>query len=68
MDDSPLPNCSIQNIVLTDRDKQLLSELRRASAMGASKDPERSPVPGLALPLQMPLALKSRMVSTETSS
>ena len=33
MDDSPLPNCSIWDVVLTDRDKQLLSELRRASAM-----------------------------------
>ena len=30
---SPLPNCPIRNIVLTDRDKHLLSELRRASAM-----------------------------------
>ena len=33
LDDSPLPNCPIRNIVLTDRDKQLLSELRRASAV-----------------------------------
>ena len=33
LDDSPLPNCSIWNTVLTDRDKQLLSEPRRASAM-----------------------------------
>ena len=30
LDDSPLPNCPIRNVVLTDRDKQLLSELRRA--------------------------------------
>ena len=33
LDDSPLPNCSIRGIVLTERDKQLLAELRRASAM-----------------------------------
>ena len=33
LDDSPLPNCSIRDVVLTDRDKQLLSELRLASAM-----------------------------------
>ena len=33
LDDSPLPNCPIRNIVLADRDRQLLSELRRASAM-----------------------------------
>ena len=33
LDDSPLPNCPIQNIVLADRDRQLLSELRRTSAM-----------------------------------
>ena len=33
LDDSPLPNCAIRDIVLTDCDKQLLSELRRASAM-----------------------------------
>ena len=31
-DDSPLPNCPIRDVVLTDRDKQLLSELRWASA------------------------------------
>ena len=30
LDDSPLPNCSIRDVVLTDRDKQLLSELRRS--------------------------------------
>ena len=30
---SPLPNCPIWYIVLTERDKQLLAELRRASAM-----------------------------------
>ena len=72
LDDSPLPNCPIGNIVLTDRDKQLLSELRRVSAMalsrcvglsirhGMGREPrrihERSSVHGLALPLQMPLA------------
>ena len=33
LDDSPLPNCPIRDIVLTDRDKQLRPELRRASAM-----------------------------------
>ena len=33
LDDSPLPTCSIRDIVLTERDKQLLAELRRASAM-----------------------------------
>ena len=33
MDDSPLPNCPIRDVVLTGRDKQLLTELRRASAM-----------------------------------
>ena len=33
LDDGPLPNCPIRNVVLTDRDKQLLSELRQASAM-----------------------------------
>ena len=33
LDDSPLPNCPSRDVVLTDRDKQLLSELRRASAM-----------------------------------
>ena len=32
LDNSPLPNCPIRNIVLTDREKHLLSELRRASA------------------------------------
>ena len=32
-DDSPFPNCPIRDIVLTDRDKQLLPELRQASAM-----------------------------------
>ena len=30
LDGSPLPNCPIQDVVLPDRDKQLLSELRRA--------------------------------------
>ena len=29
----PLPNCAIRDVVLTERDKQLLPELRRASAM-----------------------------------
>ena len=33
LDDSPLPNCTIWHIVITDRDRQLLSELRRASAL-----------------------------------
>ena len=33
LDDSPLPNCSIGDVVLTGRDKYLLTELRRASAM-----------------------------------
>ena len=32
LDDSPLTDCAIRNIVLADRDKQLLSELRRVSA------------------------------------
>ena len=31
LDDSPLPNCPTRDIVLTERDKQLLAELRRAS-------------------------------------
>ena len=31
--DSPLPNCPIRDVVLTDRDKHLLGELRLASAM-----------------------------------
>ena len=34
MDHSPLPNCPIRDVVLTERDEQLLPELRRASAMG----------------------------------
>ena len=33
LDDSPLPNCSVRDVVLTERDKQSLAELRRASAM-----------------------------------
>ena len=33
LDDSPLPNCPIRDVVLTDRDKQLLFELCWASAM-----------------------------------
>ena len=33
LDDSRLPKCPIRDIVLTKRDKQLLAELRRASAM-----------------------------------
>ena len=33
LDESPLPNCSIRDIVLTERDTQVLPELRRASAM-----------------------------------
>ena len=33
LDDSPLPNCPIRDIVLTERDMQVLPELRRASAM-----------------------------------
>ena len=33
LDDSPLPNCPIRDVVLSDRDKQLLTELRRALAM-----------------------------------
>ena len=31
--DRPLPNCPTRDVVLTERDKQLLTELRRASAM-----------------------------------
>ena len=31
--DSPLPNCPVQDIVLTEQDKQLLADLRRASAL-----------------------------------
>ena len=34
-DDSPLPNCPIRVIVLTERDKRLLAELRRASSDGS---------------------------------
>ena len=30
LDDSPLPNCPFQEITLTERDKQVLAELRRA--------------------------------------
>ena len=37
LDDSPLPNCSIRDIVLTELDKQLLAELRRASAMALQR-------------------------------
>ena len=33
LDDSPLPNCPIRDVVLTDRDKHLLPKLRRDSAM-----------------------------------
>ena len=33
LDDSPLPNCPTREITLTERDKQVLVELRRASAM-----------------------------------
>ena len=33
LDDTPLPSCPIRDIVLIERDKQLLAELRRASAM-----------------------------------
>ena len=33
LDDSPLPNCAIWDVVPTDGDKQLLSELRRPTAM-----------------------------------
>ena len=33
LDDSPLPNSPIRDIVLTERDEQLLAELRRAFAM-----------------------------------
>ena len=33
LDDSPLPNCPIRDIVLRERDKQLFAELRRAFAM-----------------------------------
>ena len=29
LDDSPFPNCPVWDIVLTERDKQLLAELRR---------------------------------------
>ena len=34
LDDSPLPNCSIRDIALTELDKQLLTDLRLAPAMG----------------------------------
>ena len=73
LDDSPLPNCLTRNIVFTDRDKQLLVELRRASADGTPalrclssrhclgrkprRSHERSPVLGLALPLPLSPAL-----------
>ena len=33
LDDRPLPDCAILDIALTERDKQLITELRRASAM-----------------------------------
>ena len=33
LDDRPQPNCTIRDIVFSERDKQLLAELRRASAM-----------------------------------
>ena len=33
LDDSPLPNCAIRDIVITERDQQLLDDLRSASAM-----------------------------------
>ena len=33
LDGSPLPNCPVRDVVLTERDKQLLTERRRASAM-----------------------------------
>ena len=33
LDDSPLPNCPIWDVVLTDRERQLLTELRCASTM-----------------------------------
>ena len=33
LDDSPLPNCPTRDVVQTERDKQLLTELRGASAM-----------------------------------
>ena len=33
LDDSPLPNCPIRDIVVTERDKQPLADLRRVSAM-----------------------------------
>ena len=33
LDDSPLPNCPIRDVGLTERDKQLVTEVRRASAI-----------------------------------
>ena len=38
LDDSPLPNCPIRDAVLTDRDKQLLSDLRRDSGMALPRE------------------------------
>ena len=33
LDDRPLPNCPVRDVLLTERDKQLLAELRRASSI-----------------------------------
>ena len=72
LDDSPLPKCLIRNIVLTDRDKTAplraspdlgdgtpamcgLS-IRHGLGRKSRRSHERSPVLGLALPQQMPLA------------
>ena len=84
LDDSPLPNCSIRNIVLADRDKQLLSELRRASAMALPRcvvtryattwaeslegAMSTSPGPCFAATDAAYSSLKPRKVSTETPS
>ena len=69
LDDSPLPNCPIRDVVFTERDMHLLAELRRASAMAlprcvvsryatalAERSHGRSPVLGFTLPLPLSLA------------
>ena len=71
LDDSPLPNCPIRDTVFTERDMQLLTELRRASAVALprcvvsryatawaeSLEGARSPALGSALSLPLSPAL-----------
>ena len=82
LDGSSLLNCHFRDVVLTDRDKQLLIELRRASAMAlprcvvlsmgrkSRRSHERSPVLGTASAASVVACslLKSRKVSTGTPS